>query len=121
MIVSYANVDLLYNDVLHAIAHLMRENKISVIDMRDTIFGKNGGWEELFINNNGEIGYSYRLVEHGDVYTITFPYNANRWQDYIHRFDLPNLLKVVLDKICDKIMICDINDYDIKKKELLEK
>lgn len=118
MIVSYANVDSLYNDVLTTIAHLMRANKISVIDMRDTVFGQNGGWEKLFINKKGEIGYSYRLIEGGNVYAITFPYNAKRWYEYIHRLDLPNLLKVVVDKICDQIMVCDINDYEIKRNQL---
>ncbi len=108
MIVSYANVDSLYNDVLTTIAHLMRANNISAIDMRDTVFGKNGGWEKLFINKKGEIGYSYRLFDDEAVCTITFPYNAQRWYEYIHRLDLPNLLKVVVDKICDQIMIRDI-------------
>lgn len=125
MIVSYANVDSLYKDVLTTIAHLMRANKISVIDMRDTVFGKNGGWEELFINNKGEIGYSYHLIIDEDEYRcreqITFSYDAKNWNNYIHRLDLPNLLKIVVNKICDNIMVCDINDYNRKKKELLEK
>lgn len=118
MIVSYANVDSLYNDVLTTIAHLMRANNISAIDMRDTVFNKNGGWEKIFINKKGEIGYSYRLFAGGDIYTITFPYNAKDWINYIHRLDLPNLLKVVVNKICDQIMVCDINDYDRKRNQL---
>lgn len=122
MIASYANVDSLYNDVLTTIAHLMRANNISMIDMRDTVFGKNGGWEKIFINKKGEIGYTYRLIKGGNIYgnvhAITFPYNAKRWCDYIHRLDLPNLLKVVVNKICDQIMVCDINDYEIKRSQL---
>lgn len=118
MIVSYANVDTLYNDVLTTIAHLMRANNLSAIDMRDTVFGKNGGWEKLFINKMGEIGYTYRLSEGGSVDAITFPYNTKRWCDYIHRLDLPNLLKVVVNKICDQIMVCDIFDYNRKRNQL---
>lgn len=108
MMISVCKHETLYNDVLHTIQHLMQANDVKRINMRDTVFGKRGGWKELVMDDDGVIAYNCQSEMNGQPLHIRFNFDMKDWHFAIHRFDLPELLKIVLNKLCDEICVKEI-------------
>ena len=70
----------------------MKENNLSTISLKDTIFEKKGRWKELFLNENNEL----RIKHHSSEY---IPFEFEEDFKFVNSLDIVNLIKIVYDKV----------------------
>jgi hypothetical protein len=78
--------------LIHSIKEFMKENNLSTISLKDTIFEKKGRWKELFLNENNEL----RIKHHSCEY---IPFEFEEDFEFINSLDIVNLIKIVYDKV----------------------
>lgn len=101
MIYSCMKTDKFYEDFFSMIVNLMKENGVTKIEMKDTIFGKKACWNYIFINENNKLSYSSMIC--GEEVKIEF---TNHFS--LHRMDMPALLECIILRMNDVYCVKEI-------------
>lgn len=85
--------------LIQSIVTLMKENNVHELDMRDTVFGKRGGWTKIYMKNDKlyrheELTFANGYKDSMDLEIDGNPQGVNRW-------DIVALVKLALEKMDD--------------------